>query len=578
MNRFRLGLIIILCAFIGLMQWQEAQGKGNLKKSPVEEYRNDQIIITPNQYIPANEITSLARSNNAKIKKRFAHANCYVVSVPRGMDVKGTIAFYKKQSNIKYAEPDHIVHSTINPNDTYFSRLYGLHNTGQNGGTSDADIDSPEAWNVRTDCSDVVVAVIDTGVDYNHSDLATNMWKNPGEISGDLIDNDNNGYIDDIYGIDTSNDDSDPMDDDRHGTHVSGIIGAVGDNGYAVTGVCWKAKIMSLKFLNQNGSGTTSDAIECIDYMVEMKNRGVNVKVANSSWGGTSYSHALYDAIVMAMNADILFVAAAGNNYGQNNDNNPHYPANYSVENVISVAATDRNDNLAFFSNIGPTTVDLAAAGYAIYSTIPGNKFASLSGTSMATPYVSGAAALVSSDSPTLNYAGIKNWIMNNVDAKPALSGKVLTGGRLNIRMLPTGDEDGDTLSNQEEYFVHGTDPKNADTEGDGMPDGWEVSNSLDPLTNDANNDLDGDGKSNLEEYQAGTNPNIVTDLVLANITIPSASVEVYEAENSITAGPSYTINSVADVSFKAGSTIILKSGFTAREGSRFHAYIGVMQ
>ena len=284
-----------------------------------------------------------------------------------------------------------------------------------------AAIDAQDAWTITAGDSSVVVAVIDTGVDYTHSALAGNIWVNPGEIAGNGADDDQNGFIDDVYGYDFVNNDGNPMDDNSHGTHVAGIITSVGDY-----------SIMSLKFLNANGSGYLSDAIEAINYATMMRTRyGVNVRVENNSWGGGGFSTAMQNAIQASNNAGILFVAAAGNS-GANNDVTPQYPANYTPPNVISVAASAQNDQLASFSCYGATTVDIAAPGVSIYSTIPGNRYASYSGTSMATPYVSGVAALAWSVAPNASVAEVRNAILQGADPVAALSGKVATGGRLN--------------------------------------------------------------------------------------------------------------------------------------------------
>ena len=218
-----------------------------------------------------------------------------------------------------------------------------------------------------------MIADIDTGVAYDHVDLAANMWHNPGEIPGNGIDDDGNGYIDDVYGIDSVNGDSDPYDDHGHGTHTSGTAAAVGNNGIGITGVAWQARIMALKFLDAGRSGTDADAITCIDYVVDEKlNHGVNVVAINASWGGGGYDALLRDAINAAGAANIVFCAAAGNGYGVDNDVTPHYPSSYDCANIISVAATDDNDALADFSNYGLTSVDLAAPGVDTLSTTPG--------------------------------------------------------------------------------------------------------------------------------------------------------------------------------------------------------------
>jgi subtilisin family serine protease len=313
-----------------------------------------------------------------------------------------------------------------------------MNNTGQGGGTNDADIDAPEAWDVRTDASSIIVAVIDTGVRYTHEDLAANMWRNPGEIAGNSIDDDGNGLVDDVFGARyegvtvTGN----PMDDNSHGSHVAGTIGGVGNNGKGVVGVSWGAKIMALKFLSAGGSGSTSDAIKCVDYAISK-----GAKIMSNSWGGGDYSQSLYDAINRARVRGILFVAAAGNS-GLNNDGSPFYPANYALDNVISVAATDRYDALASFSNYGVTTVDLGAPGVSIYSSVHNSDsaYGTKSGTSMATPHVSGACALVWAQFPAMSASEIKARILDTTDPLASLAGKTVSGGRLNVHKALTQD------------------------------------------------------------------------------------------------------------------------------------------
>jgi subtilisin family serine protease len=241
-----------------------------------------------------------------------------------------------------------------------------LNNTGQTGGTSDVDIDAPEAWDITTGNSNVVVAVLDSGVDYNHPDLINNMWTNPGEIAGNGLDDDNNGMIDDVRGWDFVDDDNDPMDSDDHGTHVAGTIAAEGNNGNGITGVVWTAQIMPLRFLNAFGSGSVADAIEAIDYAIE---NGANI--VNASYGSYTSSTAERDAIVRARDAGILFVAAAGNDNWNNDSATKHYPSGYDLANIIAVAATDESDARASFSNYGVTSVDVAAPGTSILSARP---------------------------------------------------------------------------------------------------------------------------------------------------------------------------------------------------------------
>jgi subtilisin family serine protease len=319
------------------------------------------------------------------------------------------------------------------PNDPSFGRLWGLDNNGQSGGLAGADIDATRAWDVTTGSRSVVVAVIDTGVDYRHTDLAANVWRNPGEVAGNGVDDDRNGFIDDVHGWDFANGDGDPLDDEGHGTHVAGTIGAVGNNGVGVTGVNWAVSIMALKFLGSDGSGSTSDAIAAINYATRMRRDfGVNVVATNNSWGGGGSSAALRRAIQAGGDAGILFVAAAGNE-GVNNDVTPSYPANDTSTAVIAVAATDRSNRLASFSNYGATSVDIAAPGAAIYSTVPGNAYESYSGTSMATPHVTGAVALLAAANPQASAAAIRAAILSSARPVADLAGKVATGGMLDV-------------------------------------------------------------------------------------------------------------------------------------------------
>ncbi|MFW6158877.1 MAG: S8 family peptidase, partial [Planctomycetota bacterium] len=296
------------------------------------------------------------------------------VELAEGVSVHDALDYYGDRSDVIYAEPNYRIRisAPVVPDDPMFSSLWGLHNTGQTGGTPDADVDAPEVWGMTTGDSSVVVAVIDTGIDYTHADLAANMWVNPGEIAGNGMDDDGNGYVDDVHGWDFRNNDNDPMDDNSHGTHVAGIIGAVGDNGLGVVGVNWDVQLMALKFLDTDGEGFISDAIDAIDYATMMKtDYGVDVVVANNSWGGEGFSSSLRDAIEASRQADIVFVAAAGNN-SQDNDVTPNYPASYDLDNIIGAAATNHRDELASFSNYGETSVDLAAPGVSIRSTVPG--------------------------------------------------------------------------------------------------------------------------------------------------------------------------------------------------------------
>lgn len=332
-----------------------------------------------------------------------------------------------KDPNVEFAEPDYQVKAVRIPNDSRFKEQYGMNNYGQTGGTADADIDAVEAWDSFTgNGEEIIIGVIDTGVDYLHPDLAGNMWHNLGEIPDNGIDDDGNGFIDDYYGWDFAYDDNDPMDGDGHGTHCSGIIAAEGNNEIGVCGVMWNARIMAIKFLDDFGSGYTSDAIDAVNYATAM-----NVPLTSNSWGGGAYSQALEEVIAQSG----IFIAAAGNDYSDN-DLYPHYPASYDLDNIISVAATDHFDKKADFSNYGLRSVDLAAPGVEILSSTPDNNYQFYSGTSMAAPHVSGAIGLSWSSNPGLSSLEIKNAVLSSVDTISSMKGITVTGGRLNVKKL----------------------------------------------------------------------------------------------------------------------------------------------
>lgn len=361
----------------------------------------------------------------------------YTLEIATDRELERTVEQLNNDPRVEYAEPNYQVTTLLVPNDPSFAELWGLHNTGQTGGNSDADIDAVEAWE-SGQTAPVTVGIIDTGVDFSHPDLAANRWSNPGEIADNGLDDDNNGFVDDIYGWDFVNDDNDPTDDYGHGTHVAGTIGAVGNNGIGVAGVTWSVPMASLKFLAKNGSGYTDDAIKAIQYANLM-----DFKITNNSWGGGGYSQALFDAIAAANGEGFLFIAAAGND-GRNGAN---YPAAYSLPNIISVAASTSTDTLASFSNYSSSVVDLAAPGVSILSTVPtgpctlcsSSGYAYLSGTSMATPHVAGSAALVWARNASLTNAAVKSTLFDGVDVLSSLAGKVVTSGRLNINVALNG-------------------------------------------------------------------------------------------------------------------------------------------
>ncbi len=368
-----------------------------------------------------------AQVNATVIKDYKEISGLQLVKIPANISLEDAIHIYSQNAYVLYVEPNQVYQIGLIPNDTSFNNQWGLYNNGQIiygwWGIAGADINAVNAWNISTGSSNVVIAVLDTGIDLNHIDLQGNLWINRGEIPNDGIDNDNNGYIDDYYGWDFFNNDNDPSDDNGHGTSIAGVIAAVGNNSQGITGVMWNAQIMTLKFLDKYGYGTDEDALDAILYANKM-----GAHVINNSWNGGSYSKVLKDAISLSK---ALVVCAAGNE-SKNNDIIPEYPASYTCSNLISVAATDMEDYITYFSNYGITSVDVAAPGTYIYSTLPGNKYGFSSGTSMSTAFVSGLAGLIKSVRPDLTNIQIKNTILNNVDVKSSLVGKILTGGRIN--------------------------------------------------------------------------------------------------------------------------------------------------
>lgn len=404
----------------------------------------------------------------------------YQVSLTAG-SVDSAVSTFASLPGVVTAEPDFRVGVSLIPNDTSFGSLWGLHNTGQSGGVVDADIDAPEAWDTARGTGLTAVGVIDTGIDYRHPDLYRNIWINQAEIptaiasaltdtdadglitfydlnqsinigpgkitdlnangyidAGDLLtntsgwenggDNGGNGYIDDLIGWDFVNNDNDPFDDNNHGTHVAGTIGGVGNNGVGVAGVAWRTRMAALKFLSASGSGSISAATAAVNYA-----NGAGIKITSNSWGGGGFSSAMQTAITNHRNNGGVFIAAAGNST-TNNDVTPHYPSSYTVDNVVAVASTTRLDAISSFSSYGLTSVDLGAPGSSILSTTPNNTYSTFSGTSMATPHVSGAIAVVWDANPSLTYAQVIARILQNTRPIAALSGLTVTGGVLNLQ------------------------------------------------------------------------------------------------------------------------------------------------
>ena len=388
----------------------------------------------------ASRINMLLSDLAATVEEQYSIVpGLCLIRLREGMTVADALRILGDRDEVLYVEPNYKVQAqSVIPDDPMFDQLWNMHNTGQTGGTADADIDAPEAWDVTTvGGSEIIVAVIDTGVDYRHPDLAANMWVNQAEFNGiPGVDDDGNGYVDDIYGYDFANRDGDPIDDNGHGTHVSGIIAAVANNAEGVAGVCSNVKIMAVKALqeclNIGGSGYISDAISSIQYATLM-----GAGVICNSWGGGGYNSAIEDAIRTAGDAGVLFVTSAGDDWDTDNDIHPHYPSGYDLDNVIAVLSTDHDDRLSEHSNYGLTSVDLGAPGgdsdNQIRSCYKNGGYSEMHGTSMAAAHVSGACARIWSVCPVLSHTEVKDLIMRTVDPLPSLAGRCLSGGRLNL-------------------------------------------------------------------------------------------------------------------------------------------------
>jgi subtilisin family serine protease len=383
--------------------------------------RSDRILVKP---LPGVDLTALNMQLGVTVLRTFPGiGNLQVLQIPAGSLVADLISAYQASNLVQYAEPDYIVHLLVDPNDFRYwdGSLWAMKNTGQLGGTPGADIKAPEGWDIQHDASSIIVAVVDTGIRLTHEDLAGNLWTNPSPSS-----------INDVHGINAITGTGDPTDDNGHGSHVSGTIGAVGNNSVGVVGVAWSVQLMALKFIDSQGNGAISDAVTCIDYA-----RNHHANIINASWGGTGFqSTALHDSIAAARDAGILFVAAAGNSQGDN-DTTPLYPASYNQEldNVIAVASTNRNDGLSSYSNYGARTVDLGAPGEDIFSCWNGSDsdYQYENGTSMAAAHVSGVAAVVLAHNPSAHYTTVAQSIFSGTDPLPSLQGKCVTGGRLNL-------------------------------------------------------------------------------------------------------------------------------------------------
>jgi len=381
------------------------------------------------------ESSLIARTNalvGASLAETLGDLGWMRVKLPAGMSVEKAIEDYKKHGEIEAVQPNFYYHLLATPNDPQYPNtgMYGL-----------GKISAPAAWDMTTGSSTVVVADIDTGMRYTHEDLAANAWTNSGETPNNGIDDDGNGFIDDYYGYDFRYNDPDPLDENGHGTHTAGTIAAVGNNGVGVTGVNWNVKLMTIKIYSAGGTDSTSAMlVNAYNYVRLMKNRGVNIRVTNNSYAdcpeACGYDQATKDALEALGDAGILNVFAAGNNSGRNIDTQPLYPASYNLPSILAVASSTSTDTRSSFSNIGAVSVDLAAPGSGIYSTTFGSNssYGGMSGTSMATPHVAGAAALLSSFNPSLSATSLKATLMNTVDVLANWNGLVKTGGRLNVQ------------------------------------------------------------------------------------------------------------------------------------------------
>lgn len=437
------------------------------------DYKPGEVIVKYKDGILRARSTMVSLYSAAGVKTVRRYSN-----IMRGLEqlilqedvsVEDAIAHLRKDSSVEYAQPNYMLHiypitsasAAGEAGDVAVNRLApsgtpcwipgipfppGCDDSGGGGGepgkrpdlrAAPADVNpavpdpdltksyglakmhATEAWAIHKGSRDFVVADIDTGIDYNHEDLGFNLWRNPNPTEKK-----------DVVGFDFVHNDGLPFDDNKHGTHTGGTIGAVGGNGVGISGVSQRVSLMALKFLSGEGSGTSADAIRAIDYAV-----GHGARVLSNSWGGPKDpdNQALFDAIERAKVKGVLFIAAAGNDGKDNDGSEASFPAAFKNDNLIAVAATDSNDGLAYFSNYGKTTTHVAAPGVQVYSTIPGNKYEANSGTSMACPHVAGAAALLWSMHPEWDYKKVKDVLMKTVDLIPSLAGKTISGGRINL-------------------------------------------------------------------------------------------------------------------------------------------------
>lgn len=459
------GALVVLAAAAGRIErWEgtrevfEVREVSDIRLAPPPSVTEDEeelgeeveVLVRFKPGVSAERVEELTASLNDRVEDEIeAVEGLTAIDDLDDAEAERVAAEYAAMPEVEYAEPNYriklgpvgVSYSTGHsgrfasplppgaPNDPLLAEQWGLLNTGQRNGRAEADISAFAAWDKTHGSRKVVVAVLDSGVDYTHPDLVGNMWHRPDDL--EMYFDPQTGILDDANGFSAIEGARDPMDENGHGTHCAGIIGAEGDNNLGITGVNWRVEIMPLKFMGRGGFGSTKDAIEAINYVIARKKDGVNVRVISASWGSTSRSKALEDVIRKANEADILFVAAAGND-GANADKRPHYPSGYQLPNMVAVAALDRRDELASFSNYGVKNVHVAAPGKEILSTWLGGQYEEHSGTSMATPFVAGVAGLILSNEPNLSVKELRERLFNTVDKLDTLKGKLSTGGRVN--------------------------------------------------------------------------------------------------------------------------------------------------
>jgi subtilisin family serine protease len=388
----------------------------------------DHVMVRLHEGYTSEDIELFVKRNGFLIRKNMKSPGCYLVSVKAATldSVANLTNSLASAACVDIAEPDYVVTvSDTTPNDPSYSSLWGM-----------SKIEMPKVWDMSVGSGEEVVAVFDTGTDLDHEDLVNNLWQNTAEIPGNGIDDDDNGYVDDVYGWDFYAEDNDPNDVYGHGSHVAGTIGAEGGNAVGVAGVNWNIKIMTIKFFGRNASGVlegfASDAADGMYYVITQKKRGIPVRVTNHSWGGSGFSYIFRDAMEAAAGQDIMHVVAAGNDGSLNNDTDPQYPASYNLDSILAIANTTQSDGLNASSHYGATSVDIGAPGTSIYSISMGGGYKYMSGTSMSSPHVAGVAALMFGYMPELSRQQVRQAIIAGVDPLPALSGKCVTGGRLN--------------------------------------------------------------------------------------------------------------------------------------------------